>query len=294
MRLLRFGSNWLMGDISGSRFLAAIEGTVIGLAIGLIDIHSANGDWFQPELAYLIAGFGLGLRHGARSWQAWCPLGWCFYLMHRVAIARGYQPPYVEADANRAIVSLFVLWPAGLGLVGGAFVRWVISRLLPPLRSISGGTNHDPARAGNRDVTRPADPDRAPSRPPAVIATERMPRRRLTVRGLMVIIALIGVHVATLRALLFSDHFFGFGTIYSEGYSEGRFRALRPGMSRGEVESIIGRPLRILTSDQHAPNAKQELWFYSDQPDATANFHRRRVLFDHGKVVMVVNDFWVD
>jgi hypothetical protein len=25
-------------------------------------------------------------------------MGWCLYLMHRAVIARGYRPPYVEAD----------------------------------------------------------------------------------------------------------------------------------------------------------------------------------------------------
>jgi hypothetical protein len=31
-----------------------------------------------------------------------------------------------------------------------------------------------------------------------------------------------------------------------------------------------------------------------DQPNAEANFGRRWVLFENGKVMAVINDFWVD
>jgi len=38
----------------------------------------------------------------------------------------------------------------------------------------------------------------------------------------------------------------------------------------------------------------EEMWFYSDQPNDLANFHRRWVLFEKGKVAVVINDFWID
>jgi hypothetical protein len=294
MRLFHIGSKWLLGDISGSRFLPAIEGTVIGLTIGLIDIHSADEDWFNSLLAYLVVGFVLGLRHSGRSWQAWCPLGWCFYLLHRVAIAGGYRPPYVEDDANKAILSLIVLWPAGLGLAVGAFVRSVISGLLQTPRPVRRGTSHDPSGTGDRDVTQPADSGHAPSQHPDAISIERMPRTPLTVGGLMVIIAWIGIHVATFRALLICDPFFGFCTFYSERYSESRFRTLRVGMSRGEVEAIMGRPLGKIPWNQDMRSHDEEMWYYSDRLDETTNYHRRWVYFENGKVVTVINDFWVD
>src|SRR3954447_488576 len=123
MRVDHFNLMWLRAA-RRSRFLPAIEGAVIGLSLGLIDVHSKAGDWFNATMASLVAGFVLGLRHGRGSWQAWVPLGWCFYLMHRAAIAYGYRPPYVEADANAALMSLYVLWPAGAGLALGVFIRF--------------------------------------------------------------------------------------------------------------------------------------------------------------------------
>ncbi len=111
---------------------------MIGLSLGLVDVHSSDSDSFSPVFAYLVAGFVLGLRHGGRSWQAWLPLGWCFYLMHRAAIAYGYRPPYVEADAGSALLSLYVLWPAGLGLALGVLVRFAISGFVRATRSAPG------------------------------------------------------------------------------------------------------------------------------------------------------------
>jgi hypothetical protein len=262
--------------------LAAVEGAAIGLAIGLIDVHSTNENWFNISLAVLATAAAIGLRHGGRSWQAWSPLGWCFYLMHRAAIARGYRPPYVEEDANRAILSLCVLGPAGLGLALGAFIRIPISRLLRSLGWTNGETNSL------------VDPVGAFSPRPDLPAAERRPRRRLTVGGWMIAIALFGLHLAALRALLIQEPFLGLGTIYSGRYSEARFTTLRIGMSRGEVEAIMGRPLRVVAWNQHMGPHDEEMWFYSDQPNALANFHRRWVLFEKGKVTDVINDFWID
>ena len=38
----------------------------------------------------------------------------------------------------------------------------------------------------------------------------------------------------------------------------------------------------------------EEMWFYSDQPNSLASFHRRWVHFEKGKVAVVINDFWID
>lgn len=284
----------LLVVITRSRFLAAIEGAAIGTVLGLIDIHSDNEDWFNPDLAYLVAGLVMGLRHGGRSWQAWSPLGWCFYLMHRAAIAHGYRPPYVEADADKAILSLYVLWPAGLGLAVGALIRPPIAWFIKEIRTTGREADRGQSRPGEPGTMRAAEPDRTPSPPPASTSAGRIPRRRLTVGQAMIVVALIGLHLAALRALLVHDPSLGFGTIYSELYSEGRFQTLRVGMTRDEVESIMGRPLRIVPWNQHMGPHDEEMWFYSDQPDDTANFHRRWVVFEDGKVVAVINDFWVD
>ena len=188
MRSLHPSITRLLVAINCSRFLAAAKGAAIGSAIGLIDIHSTNEDGINTSLAVLVAAAAIGLWHGGRSWQAWSPLGWCFYLMHRAAIVRGYRPPYVEEDANWAILSLYVLWPAGLGFVLGAFIRSPISRLLRSL----GWTK--------RETDRPMDPRRALSQHPDLAAAERRPHQRLTVGGWLIVIALFGLHLAALRA----------------------------------------------------------------------------------------------
>jgi hypothetical protein len=240
-----------------------LEGMAIGLVLGLIDIHSTGANGILLLFAYVVAGIALGWRHAGRAWQAWVPLGSSLYLMHRAAIAVGYQPPYVEDDAGSAIGCLFMAWPAGLGLVLGA-----IARLFD-----------------RRDLLSPDA---------AAFPVERPAARRVTVRRLTGLVAVIALHVAFLRLLMNNDPFFGFCTNYSEGYSESRFNSLRVGMTREEVNAIIGAPLRVQARNQDALSRDEETWEYSDRRDYTANYWRRWVLFENGKVVVVVNDFWVD
>jgi hypothetical protein len=95
MRPTRPAIEWAMVAVIRRRLHAAIEGTLIGLSLGLIDVHPRPGDWFDATSAYIIAGFVLGVRHAERAWPAWIPLASCFYLIHRAAIASGYRPPYV-------------------------------------------------------------------------------------------------------------------------------------------------------------------------------------------------------
>jgi hypothetical protein len=92
---------------------------------------------------------------------------------------------------------------------------------------------------------------------------------------MMVIVVIVGIHLAFLRVLLHTDHFFGFGTIYSERYSENRFNTLRVGMTRGEVEAIVEPPLRKIPWNQLSGARGEEMWYYTDQHDGTANFWRR-------------------
>jgi hypothetical protein len=294
MRRYQFSIRRLIVAVTRSRFQAAIDGTLVSLLLGLIDVHSKDGDSFNPMLAYVVAGLVLVMRHGGRSWQAWLPLGWCFYLMHRVAIACGYQPPYVEADADSALSSLYVLWPAGLGLALGLFVHFARAGFVWSVRFRPGRANQERSGTGNREITHQPDTGRTPSRHPAPASAERTTRQRLTVRGLMVIVSLIGIHLATLRALLIHEPFFGFGTYYSDGYSESRFVTLRVGMTCGEVEAIVGRPLRKVPWNQDTGPYSEEMWQYSDRPDCTANYWRRWVHFENGKVITVFNDFWLD
>lgn len=285
-----------LAAVARSRFLAAIEAVAIGTVLGLIDIHTDGEYWFNGIFACLVAGLVLALRHGGQSWQAWSPLVWCFYLMHRLAIAGGYRPPYVEADADKAGFTFYLLVPVALGLGVGALARLPIVRLVRVYWSAPEEADRESPGpgAGEPETTQPAEPNRSSPRPATTSPAGRMRRRPLTVGQAMVVVALIGLHLAALRTLLLHEPFFGFGTIYSVQYDEGRFLSLRVGMTRAEVEAIMGRPLRVVPWNQHMGRHDEEMWFYSDQPDATANFHRRWVCFEDGKVVVVINDFWVD
>jgi hypothetical protein len=248
---------------------ATIEAVAVGLPLGLIDIHSKAGDWFEPLPAFFLAALLLGLRHGGRAWQAWGPLGLCDYLMHRVAIANGYRPPYVEEDAASALLCFYVLWPAGFGLALGMLVRLGIAALVRAARNKQDGAGPDSAAVASR---------RAP----------------LTVARLMFIIALIDINLAAARMFLKNDHFFGFGTVYAPGYSERRFHRLRVGMTPVEVEAIMGPPLFKGDWGCLTAPTDRDIWRYSNQHHYLANYWRRWVIFEKGKVVEVVSDFWVD
>jgi hypothetical protein len=192
--------------------------------------------------------------------------------MHRLAIAHGYRPPYVEEDARSALLSFVILWPALFGLGLGMLVRIGITALV---------------RASRKTQAEPATD----------LPTDAVCRAPFTVSQLMLIIAFICINLAAARMLLESDCFFGFGTVYAPGYSESRFHRIRVGMTPAEVEMIMGEPLQkgdwgCLTPSPSTGD--RDTWRYSNQHDYTANFWRRWVIFEKGKVVDVVSDFWVD
>ncbi len=86
-----------------------------------------------------------------------------------------------------------------------------------------------------------------------------------------------------------------FETVYAPGYRESRFRKVRIGMTPNEVESILSRPIRKdSTSQRWAPC---ENWIYSEPPPPGTlgdNYWRRWVLFEDGKVSVVVDDYYED
>jgi hypothetical protein len=110
----------------------------------------------------------------------------------------------------------------------------------------------------------------------------------------MVIVAVIGIHLAFLKLILMSDPFCGFGTVYSEWFSEGRFNTIRVGMTGGEVEALVGPPFGKVPWGSPPNPQDTEMWFYSKHPNDTANYWRRWVLFEKGKVVSIISDFWFD
>jgi hypothetical protein len=116
----------------------------------------------------------------------------------------------------------------------------------------------------------------------------RLPRVRFTTKGMIFAVAWLGVCFGGILACISIDPFTGLGTVYSERYSEARFNGLRPGMTAGDVEAIMGPPLKKVAWNS------QEMWLYSNQPHSTANFWRRWVYLQDGRTTTIINDFWVD
>ena len=118
-------------------------------------------------------------------------------------------------------------------------------------------------------------------------------RNRLTVKRGMVWVAWAGLAMGTVCWFRVN-----FGTIYAPGYDEGHFNRVRVGMTRAEVESVAGKPLR---SDATSPRwSLCENWIYSDPSPPgriSDNYWRRWVMFDRGtdgKVIAIVSDYYED
>ena len=86
-------------------------------------------------------------------------------------------------------------------------------------------------------------------------------------------------------------------TIYAPGYSEKAFWTVRPGMSAGEVEGLLGKPLWRRGG---APG--EEVWSYTDVrcPEGCVTcpdgfYWKRWVVLDDGeKVVRIEGECWDD
>ena len=86
------------------------------------------------------------------------------------------------------------------------------------------------------------------------------------------------------RTLLFPF----FATNYAAGFSEAKFALVKAGMSREQVTSIVGEPLR----ETCMTNCE---WVYSWQLDPTASFDRRSIYFSReGFVLRTVKDVFLD
>jgi hypothetical protein len=118
---------------------------------------------------------------------------------------------------------------------------------------------------------------------------------RLTVRGMLVAVLLLGIGLGTARWWVR----YNLATVYAPSYREDRFAQVRVGMTRREVKSLLGRPLRKapLPGESWKPD---DIWVYSEPPAPGClgdNYWRRWVVFDHGedgRVVAVVNDYYWD
>jgi hypothetical protein len=110
----------------------------------------------------------------------------------------------------------------------------------------------------------------------------------------MILVACLGIGLAAIRFILMNAPIGGLGTIYSDQYDEIKFDGLRAGMTKNEVEAIMGQPLKKEPWNQHMGLHDEEMWYYSDQPNATANYWRRWVHFHDGKATSIISDYWYD
>ena len=79
-------------------------------------------------------------------------------------------------------------------------------------------------------------------------------------------------------------------TVYASGFSESRFSQVQPGMSRAEVEGLLGPPLRRWHRD-----FVDCAWSYSWQRRGDDSFDLRNVIFNRdGTVHVAFREFYVD
>jgi hypothetical protein len=188
--------------VSG-RFRAVWEGLALGLVVGFADTRISEGHAFVFAV-YLSVGALLGLRHAGRACPCWPLLGITLYAAHVAAIACGRTPPYVEENYRFAEQGMWVLIPAGFGLLLGVGVRVALAAL-GKFRRKSG--------------------------PPVAM----LPK---STREVMIVIASIGLGLGCLHRVVFPP------TIYAPGYDGARFRAIREGQSADQVLSALGPPLQ--------------------------------------------------
>jgi SmpA / OmlA family len=221
------------------------------LAIGLILGFADSryaGDMDYTSPAYLACGAVLGFRYAGRACPCWPVLGVSLYAAHVVAIASGRKPPFVEENYRFAEQCLWVAIPSGLGLMAGVTGRVALTSL-GWLRRKSG--------------------------PPVRI----LPR---STREVMVVVACSCIGLSYIHRAISPP------TVFASGFDEARFSRIRPGMTRDQVASALGPPLKT----RIAPPS--ELWEYSDQWTHTSNYERRWVIFEDGRVRDVVTDYWID
>lgn len=82
----------------------------------------------------------------------------------------------------------------------------------------------------------------------------------------------------------------GENTVYSKNYSDNAFRKITIGMTKEEVEQLLGEPLFI----GKFPESSLEIWDYSEQIGSGDNFRRREFSLVEGKVESINAHFYVD
>ena len=122
-------------------------------------------------------------------------------------------------------------------------------------------------------------------------------RVRFKSRRLVVTVGLLGLFVAGCLVLfapgdpwcdVIISYVFGHDTRYAAGYSEGRWRGLRSGMTTSEVETRMGPPLRRMQYD-----GDHDIWWYSEFPRGS-DYWKRGVSFRGGAAENFIGGFYLD
>ncbi len=144
----------------------------------------------------------------------------------------------------------------------------------------------------------------------------RKPRLQVTVRRMMIAIAVAGIVVAVARFLFIdnrpTDILFaavsaleGHSTVYAGGYSESKFRSLRVGMTSPQFEDIMGPPMEkghwydvgdAAVGQPVTPGEgiESDVWCYTRAGKARGNYWQREVWFPNGVLYRTERIYYVD
>ena len=141
----------------------------------------------------------------------------------------------------------------------------------------------------------------------------RQPRLRVTVRRMMVTVAVAGIILASAKSLFIDNRpsdilmaaisaLEGHFTVYAKGYSESKFRSLLVGMTARQVEDIMGPPLE--SGQWQVPGGSglitpgegilDDLWHYTRAGKARGNYWQREVWFRNGVVYCTDSTYYLD
>ena len=144
----------------------------------------------------------------------------------------------------------------------------------------------------------------------------RHARLRITIRRMMVMVAVAGIVLAVAKFLFIdnrpTDILFaalsaleGHSTVYAEGYSESKFRSLRVGMAAQQVADALGPPLvrgrwmntgdagmgQPITPEE---GTRSDVRYYTGPGRARGNYWRREVWFRNGVVYRTDGTYYQD
>ncbi|WP_028582186.1 hypothetical protein [Desulfogranum japonicum] len=90
--------------------------------------------------------------------------------------------------------------------------------------------------------------------------------------------------------LIFST-FFIEDTVYSEGYSEKKYKSIDLGMSKEKVLKILGKPL--YTNEKWEAKKSEDRWWYTKSPGDT-HYRIREIRFSNNQVTEKHHEYYVD